>query len=114
MLGRELPRMCVYMASRTGRRRSLERNLAGFLPWFRLVAFIACNSMVRADERKLCLRVVEARQIRPGFHGMANLAPPRAPVGAALRHLRLELSMVRILMAAGAGQVAEMVRDNLR
>lgn len=77
------------------------------------MAFIARDFPVRPDERKLCLRVIEARQVCPGFHRMAGFASARPSVGAALRHLRLEFAVMRILMAACAGHVAEVIRDNL-
>lgn len=79
-----------------------------------LVAIVAGYFGVGAEKRKGCFRVVEARQIGPGFYGVAGFAAFRASIRAGLRHLLLELVSVRIGMAPQARTIRESVRHNLR
>lgn len=56
--------------------------------------------------------MIEFRQIRPGFRGVAGFAAFRLAVRAALCHVPLELIAVRIGMAAPARTILESVRNN--
>src|SRR5579883_3154727 len=66
-----------------------------------------------AQQRELCLRVVKTIDIRPTFHRVAGLAAKWRPVGPFPRHPVVELALVRILVARGAGAVLKLEGKNL-
>lgn len=57
--------------------------------------------------------MVEAGQVRPGFHGVARFATGHASIGTLLSHLVAEFAMMGILVAAIARAILEMVTDHL-
>lgn len=57
--------------------------------------------------------MIEARQLFPGLGGMAGFAAHSLAIRANLLHSNLELSLVRIGMAVGAGQFIPVIRDRL-
>jgi hypothetical protein len=54
--------------------------------------------------------VIEAWQIRPRFDCVARLASLWLAVGAQLRQLQIKFAVMRIFVAARAGEVVEMIR----
>jgi hypothetical protein len=99
----ELARMRVLVAGRAICRSGAERRL-GHLAFGagRFVAIVAGNLRVSAGERERRLGVIEFRQVRPCFHGVACFAAFWLAIRAALSHVLLELVAVRIRVAAGA------------
>lgn len=90
--------------------RSLEINAGELgLKVSGFVAVDAGNGAMRARQREVCLRVIEARQLRPGFVGVTSLASHRLAVNQAL-HALAKLPVVRVLVTARAGHVLEVVR----
>ena len=79
----------------------------------RLVAIDAGHRSMRALQGERSRAVVKPIQLMPGLGRMARLAPHRLAVLARLCHALIELPLVHILVATGAGQVFEVVR-NLR
>jgi hypothetical protein len=73
-----------------------------------LVAVDAGDGTMRSRQRKFRLGVVEARQIRPGFVGMASFASNGLPVDEVL-HALTELTVVRVRVTGRAGHVLEVV-----
>ena len=77
----------------------------------RLVTIDTRRRPMGPQQRKLCLVVVECRQLLPRFRVMAGLASRGVAVGSHLQHSLLELSLVRIGVAAGAIQICPVVND---
>ena len=73
------------------------------------MAIDARGRAVCAQKRELRLRVIESREFPPTLGGVAGLAPRLRAVSANLLHAFLELSLMRIVMAAGAVQVAPVI-----
>lgn len=69
---RKLSRMRVLVTILTNLRRSLELDLRA--PRWRLVAITALHDTMCTQQWKLCLRVVESSDVRPGPRVMACLA----------------------------------------
>ena len=101
----ELLSVDVLVAVLALRRRGLEVHIHQLS--FKiggLVAINASRSAVRAEQRKLCLRMVEAREFLPRLRGVASFAPRHRTVGPRQLHALFELSLVRIVVATGAVQ----------
>ena len=72
-----------------------------------LVAVTALYRTMRAQQRKLRLRMVEAADVCPGPRIVARFAAKRSAVRPALRHTIFELAMVNIFMTTCTGHVFE-------
>jgi len=102
--------MNVLVAVLALRRRRFEVDIAQLsLKIRRFVAVDAGGCAMRTQQRKCCLRVVEAGDILPRFRGVASLAPRRGAVRPDLQHALLELPFVRIGVATRAIQLAPVV-----
>lgn len=102
---RKLACMRVFMAIFANRRGTFELYLR--VSHRHLVAISALYRAMRAEERKLCFRMVKAADVRPGSRIVARLAAHRRAVGAALNHPVVELAVVRIVVTSGATHVRE-------
>ena len=111
VLGRELAAVRIRVAGFAILRRSFELNFVG--AGERLVAFVARDPAMRAEQSKFCFRMVEAADVDPGFGAVARFAAQRGSIGALLRHALLEFALVGIRVAGSAGAVREMERQNL-
>lgn len=56
--------------------------------------------------------MIEAVDVHPGFYAVTGFAAERSTVGTSASHTIVELALVRILVASGAGAVFEMERKN--
>lgn len=72
-----------------------------------LVAVTALYRAMRAQQRKLRLRMVEAADVGPGPRIVARFAAKRSAIRPALRHTIFELAMVNIFMTTCTGHVFE-------
>lgn len=111
----ELAGMWVLMAAGTDRGRRFERcfgERAG--SFIRFVAFLAGQFRMRANQREFCRRMIKAGQIGPRFDRMACQASCRMAIGIELSHLRAEPLAVGVLVATGARESMEMIRDDFR
>ena len=71
------------------------------------MAITALHDTVCAQQRELCLRVVESGDIRPGPRVVASLAAERSAVRALLCHPLVEFAVVRILVTSSTSHVLE-------
>lgn len=106
----KLPAVDLFVAFLALRRRrpEIRVNQARFLVG-RLVAIHAGCGPVRSHQREGSLRMIEARQLFPGLGGMAGLAAGRHAIGPGLQHTILELPLMRIGVATGAGEFAPVI-----
>ena len=74
----------------------------------RPVAIRARYRPMRAEKRKLGLRMVEAAQFFPLDRGVTRFAPRNPAVRAFCCHLYSELARVRIVVAYGAGAILKL------
>lgn len=72
----------------------------------------ALDGAVRAEQWKLCFRMVIAVDVRPGPHVVTGFATQGRAIGAALCHTVLEFAMMRIGVACGTAPVFEMERQD--
>src|ERR1700746_1523109 len=72
---RKLACMCVFMAIFANRRGAFELYLRG--SHRHLVAIPALYRAMRAEERKLCFRMVKTADVRPGSRIVARFAAHR-------------------------------------
>ena len=79
----------------------------------RLVAFVACNRAMCADQREFRFGMVESTNIDPRARVVAGLASERGAIGALLRHAVFKFAFVGIGMAGGAGAVLKMEWQDL-
>ena len=79
----------------------------------RLMAVDTGHGAMRALQRERSRAVVKSVQFVPGLGGVASLATHGLAVLAQLGHALVELAFVDILVATGAGQIFEVIR-NLR
>lgn len=109
---RELLTMDVLVAILTLHRSGFEIDIqqVGFKVW-RLVAVDARRSAMRAQEREFRLRVIESREFPPTLSGVARLAPSLRAVSADSLHAFLKLSLMGIVMATRAVQVAPAINN---
>lgn len=107
VFGQELSIVRVLMAGLALLRRAFESR---FGSRSRLVALSTCHGSVCPQEWKLCLRVIEAADVPPGLGIVASLAAKRPSVRTFSRHLLVELTFMRVLMASRAGLVLEAER----
>jgi len=77
------------------------------------VAVDAGGRPVCPQQGELGLGVVESREFLPGLRRMTRFATRRISVGPDLLHALVKLSLVHIVMAAGAGETLPVV-DNVR
>src|ERR1700757_2152983 len=68
---------------------------------------------MRAQQREFRFAVVKSVYIRPGLRVVASLTSERRPIRPFPRHAIVELSLVRVLMASGAGPVFKFEWQNL-
>ena len=108
----ELLPVDVFVAVLTLRRGSLEvrihelgLEIRGFM------AVDASRRPVCSQQGKLGLGMIESREFLPGFGGVARFAPGWRSVGSELFHPLFELSLMRIVMAAGAIQILPVIDD---
>lgn len=113
-LGQELPRVRVLMACPAFRWSALEHYVGQLSPRPRLVTLVALHCGVCAEKRKRSLGMVEARQVRPGFQGMARFTAGHASVWTPLRHALAKFPVMRIGMTARAAAILEVIRNHLR
>lgn len=108
----ELAAVRVFVALFAFLRRLLEVHIneLGFQIW-RFVAVDTGDCTMRALQAEGCRVVVEAIQFTPGLGSVAGLATHRLAVLPDLFLALLELTMVDILMACGAGQIGKVIRD---
>jgi len=76
------------------------------------VAIGATDGAVGAEQWKFRLGVIEAVDVGPGSDGVARFASEGRAIGAFARHLLVEFTVVRILVARGAGAVVELKGKN--
>lgn len=90
------------------RRLEVDIGELGFeVGW--LVAVSARGSAMGAEQREVCLGVVETRQFLPVFGGMAGFAAERLTIDAGNAHALLELSLVRVGVAGCAVEFLPMI-----
>lgn len=77
------------------------------------MAFAARYCAVGPDQRELGFGMVEAIDVCPGANVMAGFAAEGGAVGAFASHAIVELTLVGILVAGGAGAILEMEGKNL-
>jgi hypothetical protein len=68
---------------------------------------------MRAQQREFRFAVVKSVDVRPGLRVVASLTSERRPIRPFPRHAIVELSLVRVLMASGAGPVFKFEWQNL-
>lgn len=78
-----------------------------FISRCRLMAVSARHRSMCSQQRKLRLRMVEPVDLPPGFHVVASLAAKWGSVRTLSCHLRVELALVRVLVASRASPVLE-------
>ena len=95
--------MNIGVARRTVHRRQFERRFGEpSIGLFRFVALIAGDLLMRPEEGKGGLGMVECWQVGPSLHRMAGFTSLNFAVGPLFVHLRHEASLVRVLMASCA------------
>ncbi len=100
---RELPAVNIFMApGARGRRFPKDYQSEAGRERAGAVALVARGGAVRSGQRKPGGIVVELGHVAPGLVGVARLAP----VGS---HSCLELTLVRVNVAAGAGKIRKLV-----
>jgi len=110
----ELARMRILVALIANLGGIGETNMQhGQLHVRRLVAIGAGQSAVRANQWEGGLGVVEPGQILPLLCRVAGQAPQGCAFGIDRRHAFRELTVVNVLVATGAAQMAEMIKRNL-
>jgi len=105
----ELPAVYILMARLTLLRRSGESRLVRRA---RLVASGASDRAVRAQQRKLRLRMVEPADIRPRFRRVARFTAKERAIRPFLLHARGKFAVMHVAMARRAGPVFEMKREH--
>jgi hypothetical protein len=76
------------------------------------VALAAANGAMHAQKREFCFGMIEAVDVRPGFCVVAGFAAERRTIGAFAGHAIVELALVWIGVAGGAGAVLKMEGEN--
>lgn len=77
------------------------------------MAFAAGYGAVSPHQRELGFGMVEAIDVYPGADVVAGFAAEGGAIGAFASHAIVELALVGILVAGGAGAILEMERKNL-
>jgi hypothetical protein len=77
------------------------------------MAIATGDAAVRPLQRKFRFRMVKAADIDPGARVVAGLAAQRGPVGTALGHAFVELTLVGILVASRTRAVIKVERQDL-
>ena len=108
----ELPAVDIFVALFALLRCLLEVHVGHLgLEVRRLVAVDASDRAVSAHQREGRGAVIEAIQFAPGLGVVAGLASGGLAVGGDFDHAIVELAVVRILVAAFAGEILEVIRD---
>ena len=107
--GSKLPPMRIVMAAGAlhGGVAKIHVVQGSFQCW-RPVAISARHCSMRAEQRKLGLRMVEAAQFFPLNRGVTRFASHNPAVRAFCCHLYPELVRVRIVVACGAGAILKL------
>ena len=107
--GSRLPPMRVVMATGALHGGVVKIHvLQGSFQCRRPVAIRARYCSMRAEQRKLGLRMVEAAEFLPLDRGMTRFASCNTAVRAFCCHLYPELVRVRIVVACGAGAILKL------
>jgi len=106
----ELFAVDIFVTAFTLGRRGLEIDVRqlGF-QIRRSVAIRAGGGAMRSNERKICLGMIESRQLVPRLGRVAGFAARRLTVRSRAAHPLLELSFVRIGVAGRAIKILPMV-----
>ena len=102
VLGRELPVVRILVTGLTLLRSALESRgvfRRGFM------AIAANDRAMRAQQGEFRFAVVKSVDVRPGLGIVARLAAERRTIRPFPRHAVVEFSLVRVLVAGGAGAV---------
>lgn len=107
--------MGILMAFTAGAWSALEfhmNQLQFHVRW--LVALGTRDRPVSAEQRKMCVSMIKLRQILPRLGGVTRFAARRLSRSICLGHPFGELSLMDILVASAACQMAEMELRRLR